>query len=98
MRTNLIDVELTRVAEAIYVVRNRKLWRDAGAFQALHSGLPERRANTVRTARLVSWAYIFSTDRKILRGVLTVTLLHDGTLSSVRAFESVLSKRKAPVD
>lgn len=39
-RPNLLNVALTRAQEAIYVVGNRKLWRDAGVFSALHDGLP----------------------------------------------------------
>ena len=38
-RPNLLNVALTRAQEAVYIVGNRKLWRDAGVFGALHDGL-----------------------------------------------------------
>ncbi|WP_170288180.1 DEAD/DEAH box helicase [Marilutibacter maris] len=39
-RPNLLNVALTRAQEVVYVVGNRKLWREAGVFGDLHSGMP----------------------------------------------------------
>lgn len=40
-RPNLLNVAVTRAKEAIYVVGNRKLWREAGFFQELDKRLPQ---------------------------------------------------------
>ncbi|GIU77495.1 MAG: hypothetical protein KatS3mg005_0733 [Bryobacteraceae bacterium] len=42
-RPNLLNVAVTRAKEAIYVIGNRSLWREAGVFQELDRRLPERR-------------------------------------------------------
>ena len=39
-RPNLLNVAVTRAKEAIYVVGNRSLWRDAGLFRELDKQLP----------------------------------------------------------
>ncbi|MFA7306025.1 MAG: ATP-binding protein [Hyphomicrobium sp.] len=36
-RPNILNVAVTRAKEALYVVGNRALWREAGVFQTLHS-------------------------------------------------------------
>jgi hypothetical protein len=41
-RPNLLNVAVTRAKEAIYVIGNRSLWREAGVFQELDRRLPER--------------------------------------------------------
>ena len=39
-RPNLLNVAVTRAKEAIYVVGNRRLWREAGLFRELDRRLP----------------------------------------------------------
>ena len=39
-RANLLNVAVTRAKEALYVVGNRELWRDAGLFRELDARLP----------------------------------------------------------
>lgn len=39
-RPNLLNVAVTRAKEAVYVVGNRTLWKDAGVFQSLDRALP----------------------------------------------------------
>lgn len=39
-RPNLLNVAVTRAKEALYVVGNRRLWREAGLFAALDERLP----------------------------------------------------------
>lgn len=39
-RPNLLNVAVTRAKEVIYVVGNRRLWRDAGLFRELDKRLP----------------------------------------------------------
>lgn len=39
-RPNLINVAVTRAKEALYVVGNRQLWREAGLFKELSNRLP----------------------------------------------------------
>ena len=39
-RPNLLNVAVTRAKEAIYVVGNRQLWREAGSFRELDRRLP----------------------------------------------------------
>lgn len=39
-RPNLLNVAVTRAQEALYVVGNRELWRDAGVFRVLDARLP----------------------------------------------------------
>lgn len=39
-RPNLLNVAVTRAQEAIYVVGNRELWREAGVFRELDAKLP----------------------------------------------------------
>jgi len=39
-RPNLLNVALTRAQEAVYVVGNRSLWRQAGVFQSMDKFLP----------------------------------------------------------
>lgn len=36
---NLLNVAVTRAKEALYVIGNRSLWKEAGLFQALHTAL-----------------------------------------------------------
>jgi superfamily I DNA and/or RNA helicase len=38
-RPNLLNVAVTRAQEVIYVIGNRRLWREAGLFQELHQRL-----------------------------------------------------------
>ncbi|UVT16222.1 MAG: hypothetical protein H8K04_01255 [Nitrospira sp.] len=40
-RPNLLNVAVTRAKEVIYVVGNRQLWREAGAFRDLDKRLPQ---------------------------------------------------------
>jgi hypothetical protein len=40
-RPNLLNVAVSRAKEAVYVIGNRHLWRDAGVFQDLDLRLPE---------------------------------------------------------
>ncbi len=37
---NILNVALTRAQEVAYIVGNRQLWREAGVFGDLHSGMP----------------------------------------------------------
>lgn len=39
-RPNLLNVAVTRAKEAIYVIGNRRLWREAGLFRELDRRLP----------------------------------------------------------
>lgn len=39
-RPNLLNVAVTRAKEALYVIGNRELWRDAGLFKELSDRLP----------------------------------------------------------
>jgi superfamily I DNA/RNA helicase len=39
-RPNLLNVAATRAKEAVYVVGNRRLWREAGVFRDLDARLP----------------------------------------------------------
>ena len=39
-RPNLLNVAVTRAKETIYVVGNRRLWREAGLFRELDRRLP----------------------------------------------------------
>jgi hypothetical protein len=39
-RPNLLNVAATRAKEALYVIGNRTLWREAGVFSALDRRLP----------------------------------------------------------
>lgn len=39
-RPNLLNVAVTRAKEALYVIGNRTLWKEAGVFKELHSRLP----------------------------------------------------------
>jgi AAA domain len=39
-RPNLLNVAVTRAKEALYVIGNRKLWRNAGLFRQLDARLP----------------------------------------------------------
>lgn len=39
-RPNLLNVAVSRAKEAIYVVGNRRLWRNAGLFHELDARLP----------------------------------------------------------
>lgn len=38
-RPNLLNVAITRAKEALYVIGNEKLWKEAGTFKKLHTGL-----------------------------------------------------------
>jgi hypothetical protein len=40
-RPNLLNVAVSRAKEALYVVGNRRLWRDAGLFRELDARLPQ---------------------------------------------------------
>jgi hypothetical protein len=40
-KPNLLNVAVSRAKEALYVVGNRPLWREAGLFRELHARLPE---------------------------------------------------------
>jgi hypothetical protein len=39
-KPNLLNVAVSRAKEALYVVGNRQLWREAGLFRELHARLP----------------------------------------------------------
>jgi AAA domain len=39
-KPNLLNVAVSRAKEALYVVGNRQLWREAGLFKELHARLP----------------------------------------------------------
>jgi superfamily I DNA and/or RNA helicase len=39
-RPNLLNVAVSRAKEALYVVGNRRLWREAGLFSTLAERLP----------------------------------------------------------
>jgi len=39
-RPNILNVAVTRAKEVVYVIGNRKLWREAGVFAELDRYLP----------------------------------------------------------